>query len=54
MNRRYFLKSSLAGAVAACLPYGHLLSATRISSGVAAVTGSGSAITLEPGALQEL
>jgi hypothetical protein len=54
MNRRYFLKSSLAGAVAACLPYGHLLSATRISSAVAAVTGSGSAITLEPGALQEL
>jgi FAD/FMN-containing dehydrogenase len=54
MNRRYFLKCSLAGAIAACFPSDHLFSATRISSGVAAVTGSGSAITLEPGALQEL
>jgi len=54
MNRRYFLKSSLAGAIAACFPTGQLLSATRISGGIDAVTGSGSAITLEPGALQEL
>ena len=54
MNRRYFLRSSLAGAVAACFPAGQLLSATRIPGAIEAATGSGSAVTLETSALQEL
>jgi FAD/FMN-containing dehydrogenase len=54
MNRRYFLKSSLAGAIAACCPAAHLLAVTRVSGGIEAVTGSGSPITLEPSALQAL
>ena len=54
MNRRSFLRSSLAGAIAACFPSGHLLSATQIPGAIDAVTGSGSAITLEPGVLQQL
>ena len=54
MNRRYFLKSSLAGAVAACLPLGRLFSDTPVAGAIEAVTGSGSTVTLDKAALQEL
>jgi FAD/FMN-containing dehydrogenase len=54
MNRRIFLRTSLAGAVAASLPLGRLLAATSIASSIDAVTGRGSSITLEKAALQEL
>ena len=54
MNRRYFLKSSLAGAVAACLPMGRLFADTPVSGAIEAVTGSGSTVSLDKAALQEL
>jgi hypothetical protein len=54
MNRRYFLKTSLAGAVAACLPTSRLLSATSITSAIEAVNGKGASITIEKAALAEL
>jgi FAD/FMN-containing dehydrogenase len=54
LNRREFLGTSLAGAVAAFLPAGRLFAATSISGAIEAVTGKGSSITLEKAALQEL
>ena len=54
MNRRYFLRSSLAGAIAATFPAGHLLSAARVAGAIEAVTGDGSAVSLEASALQAL
>jgi FAD binding domain-containing protein/berberine-like enzyme len=57
MDRRHFLASSVAAAVAASLPIGRLLAAGRgvpVAGDVAAVTGSGAATTLERAALQEL
>ncbi len=54
MNRRNFLRTSLAGAVAACFPVGRLLSATTITSAIDAVTGKGASITIEKAALAEL
>jgi hypothetical protein len=50
MNRRHFLASSVAAAIAASLPIGRLLAAGRgvpVAGDVAAVTGSGAATTLE-------
>ncbi len=57
MNRRHFLASSVAAAVAVSLPIGRLLAAGRglpVAGDVAALTGSGAATTLERAALQEL
>jgi len=54
MNRRYFLRSSLAGAFAACLPMGRLFSDTLVAGAIEAVTGSGSPVSLDKAALQEL
>ena len=54
MNRRYFLQSSLAGAVAACLPMGRLFADTPVVGAIEAVTGNGSPVSLEKAALQEL
>ena len=57
MDRRHFLASSIAAALAASLPVARLLAAGRgvpVGADVAAVTGSGGAISLEKAALQEL
>jgi hypothetical protein len=57
MDRRHFLVSSVAAAVAASLPIGRLLAAGRgvpVAGDVAAVTGSGAATMLERAAVQEL
>ncbi len=57
MDRRHFLMSSVAAAVAASLPIGRILAAGRgvpVAADVAAVTGGGAATTLERAALQEL
>ena len=54
MNRRYFLRSSLAGAVAACFPAGPLFAETPVAGAIGAVTGNGAAITIEKLALQAL
>lgn len=57
MDRRHFLASSVAAAVAVSLPIGRLLAAGRgvpVAGDVAAVTGSGAATLLERAALQEL
>jgi FAD/FMN-containing dehydrogenase len=57
MDRRRFLASSVAAAVAASLPLGRLLAAGRgvpVAGDVAALTGSGAATMLERAALQEL
>ena len=57
MDRRHFLASSVAAAVAASLPIGRLLAAGRgvpVAGDIAAVTGGGAATVLERAALQEL
>jgi FAD/FMN-containing dehydrogenase len=57
VDRRHFLASSVAAALAASLPIGRLLAAGRgvpVAGDVAALTGSGAATTLERAALQEL
>ena len=57
MDRRHFLASSVAAALAVSLPIGRLLAAGRgvpIAGDVAALTGGGAATTLERAALQEL
>ena len=57
MDRRHFLASSVAAALAASLPIGRLLAAgagVPVAGDVTAVTGSGAATTLERAALQEL
>ena len=57
MDRRHFLMSSVAAAVAASLPIARILAAGRgvpVAADVAAVTGGGAATTLERAALQEL
>jgi len=57
MDRRHFLASTVAAAVAVSLPFGRLLAAGRgvpVAGDVAAVTGSGAATMLERAALQEL
>ncbi len=57
MDRRQFLASSVAAALAASLPVGRLLAAGRgvpVAGDIAAVTGSGGATMLERAALQEL
>jgi FAD/FMN-containing dehydrogenase len=52
MRRRDFLHSSLAGAVAAALPFHSLLAAA--ADNVAAVTGAGTAVAIEKAAIEEL
>jgi FAD/FMN-containing dehydrogenase len=60
MNRRRFLRSTLATAVAASLPGTHALAAsllhipTTVPSNIDAVTGDGAEITLQQAAVQEL
>jgi len=57
MDRRHFLASSVAVAVAASLPIGRLLAAGRgvpVAADIAAVTGRGAATLLEKAAVQEL
>ncbi len=57
MDRRHFLASSVAAAVAVSLPFGRLLAAGRgvpVAADIAAITGGGAAITLEKIAVQEL
>ena len=57
MDRRHFLASSVAAAVAASLPIGRLLAAGRgvpVPGDIPAVTGSGAATVLEKAAVQEL
>ncbi|HZW58958.1 MAG TPA: FAD-dependent oxidoreductase, partial [Woeseiaceae bacterium] len=59
MNRRAFMRSSVAAAVAASLPAGQALAAvpgtgTGVDADINAVTGSGAAVTLKRTAVQEL
>lgn len=57
MNRRHFLSSSLAAAVATSLPISRLFAAGRgvpIPGDIPAVTGSGAATVLDRAAVQEL
>ncbi len=57
MDRRHFLASSIAAALAASLPVGRLLAAgsgVPVTGDIAAVTGNGAATMLERAALQEL
>jgi len=57
MDRRHFLRSSVATAVAASLPLGRLLAAGRgvpVPGDIPAVTGRGAATVLEKAAVQEL
>jgi hypothetical protein len=54
LNRRHFLGTSLAGAVAAFLPAGRLLAATGISGAIEAVTGEGSPTEIPQAALEQL
>ncbi|MGQ0430226.1 MAG: FAD-binding oxidoreductase [Gammaproteobacteria bacterium] len=58
MNRRLFVRSSVAAAVACALPYGRLLAldqaASQAAGGIPAVTGSGAATVIEQAALREL
>lgn len=54
MDRRRFLTSSLAGAVAVSLPTSRLLALTRVTDEIEAATGTGVATTIERSALQEL
>jgi FAD/FMN-containing dehydrogenase len=53
MNRRHFVQSSVAAAVAYALPY-RLFAAEQAAGGIQAVTGSGKAIVIEQAALKEL
>lgn len=59
MNRRRFLRSSLAAAVAASLPVdkgfaGLLAPAAKVAADIDAVTGDGAEVTLRRAAVQEL
>ena len=59
MNRRHFVQSSLAAAVAAALPinqsYAAILSASmKVDADINAVTGDGAEVTLKKAAVQEL
>jgi FAD/FMN-containing dehydrogenase len=59
MNRRHFMRGSLAAAVAAQLPLGSAYSAVlspsmKVDADVDAVTGDGKSVTLARAALQEL
>ena len=54
MNRRLFLKSSLAGAVAAGLPAGRLFADAPVAGAIEAVTGGGAPLSIEKAALEEL
>jgi hypothetical protein len=57
MDRRHFLRASVAAAVATSLPIGRLLAAGRgapVPGDIAALTGQGSATVLERAAVQEL
>ena len=58
MNRRHFVQSSVAAAVACALPYGRVFAvnpaATQAAGGIAAVTGRGAATVIEQAAIKEL
>ena len=59
MNRRYFLRSSIAAAVAAAIPANRIWaslrhSPTQVSADINAVTGDGAQVTLKQSAVQEL
>lgn len=54
MNRRLFLRSSMAGALAAAVPFHRLLAGSGIAEDIAAVTGNGAATTIEKAAIDEL
>ena len=57
MDRRHFLRSSVAAAIAVSLPIGRLLAAGRgvpVAGDIAAVRGGGAATVLEKAAVQEL
>lgn len=59
MNRRGFMQSSLAAAVAAALPARHSIAAilgasTSVDADINAVTGAGAEVTLKRAAVQEL
>ena len=59
MNRRRFVQSSLAAAVAASLPVSQSLAAilsasTKVDADINAVTGDGAEVTLKQAAVQEL
>jgi FAD/FMN-containing dehydrogenase len=58
MNRRHFIQTSVAAAVAYSLPYGRLFAldqaATQAAGGIPAVTLGGQAIVLEQAAVKDL
>jgi len=59
MNRRYFLRCSIAAAVAAAIPANRIWaslrhSPTQVSADINAVTGDGAQVTLKQSAVQEL
>ncbi|MGB5722234.1 MAG: FAD-binding oxidoreductase, partial [Woeseiaceae bacterium] len=58
MDRRYFIKSSVAAAVAASFPAGHALASllhipTKVEADINAITGDGAEVTLPRAAVQE-